>query len=50
MRRLLSGLGFDQPDLAVALDKWAGVANFEERLRPGRLDPVVLEQLRAGVT
>ena len=50
VRRLLSGLGFDQPDLAVALDKWAGVANFEERLRPGRLDPVVLEQLRAGVT
>lgn len=49
-RRLLAGLGFDDPDLEVALDQWAGVANFEERLRPGRIDPLVLEQLRAGVT
>lgn len=28
------------------LDAWAGVENFEERLAPGKLDPVVLEQLR----
>ncbi|GMA89111.1 hypothetical protein GCM10025868_43610 [Angustibacter aerolatus] len=43
-RRLLAGLGYDDPDLEQALDDWAGSANFEERLRPGRLDPVVLEQ------
>ncbi|GAB3685395.1 DUF1028 domain-containing protein [Angustibacter aerolatus] len=47
-RRLLAGLGYDDPDLEQALDDWAGSANFEERLRPGRLDPVVLEQLRLG--
>jgi uncharacterized Ntn-hydrolase superfamily protein len=32
--------------LAEALETWAGTENFEERLVPGRLDPVVLEQLR----
>jgi uncharacterized Ntn-hydrolase superfamily protein len=32
--------------LAEALETWAGVENFEERLVPGKLDPVVLEQLR----
>ena len=31
-------------------DDWAGAANFEMRLRPGRIDPVVLEQLRLGRT
>jgi hypothetical protein len=25
---------------------WAGTENYEERLVPGKLDPVVLEQLR----
>lgn len=29
-----------------SLEDWAGVENFEERLVPGKLDPVVLEQLR----
>ena len=32
--------------LAEALETWAGTENFEERLVPGKLDPVVLEQLR----
>ena len=32
--------------LVEALDTWAGTENFEERLVPGKLDPVVLEQLR----
>lgn len=41
---LLAGLGYTTPD---ALEAWAGTENFEERLVDGRLDPVVLEQLRA---
>jgi len=32
--------------LVEALGTWAGVENFEERLVSGKLDPVVLEQLR----
>jgi uncharacterized Ntn-hydrolase superfamily protein len=32
--------------LAEALEAWASIENFEERLVPGKLDPVVLEQLR----
>jgi uncharacterized Ntn-hydrolase superfamily protein len=35
--------------LAEALGRWAGTENFEERLVPGKLDPVVLEQLRRKV-
>ncbi len=37
---LLTRLGHE------TLDAWAGTENFEERLVPGKLDPVVLEQLR----
>lgn len=36
-------------DLAEALGTWAGTENFEERLVDGKLDPVVLEQLRGQV-
>jgi uncharacterized Ntn-hydrolase superfamily protein len=32
--------------LDAALSAWAGVENLEERLAPGRIDPVVLDQLR----
>jgi uncharacterized Ntn-hydrolase superfamily protein len=32
--------------LEEALMAWAGTENYEERLVPGKLDPVVLEQLR----
>ena len=28
------------------LDDWAGWANYEERLVPGKIDPVVLDKLR----
>jgi len=50
VRRLLARLGHEGDDLDALLDAWAGSANFEMRLRPGRIDPVVLEQLRAGRT
>jgi uncharacterized Ntn-hydrolase superfamily protein len=33
-------------DLDAALASWAGVENLEERLVPGRIDPVVLAHLR----
>lgn len=46
---LLGALGF--PDDGSGLDgrlvAWAGVENLEERLVPGRIDPVVLAHLRA---
>jgi uncharacterized Ntn-hydrolase superfamily protein len=47
LRERLARLGFDgEPD--AALREWAGVENLEERLgEPGRIDPVVLEQLRS---
>lgn len=50
VRTLLARLGHEGDDLDRLLDDWAGSANFEMRLRPGQLDPVVLEQLRAGRT
>ena len=34
-------------DLDEALASWAGIANLEERLVPGAIDPLVLDQLRA---
>lgn len=34
-------------DLDAALADWAGVENYEERMLPGRIDPLVLDQLRA---
>ena len=34
------------PALAAALASWSGSENLEERLVPGRLDPVVLDHLR----
>jgi uncharacterized Ntn-hydrolase superfamily protein len=43
----LAALGYDG-DAMIALDRWAGIENLEERLDPtgGRVDPVVLEALR----
>jgi uncharacterized Ntn-hydrolase superfamily protein len=32
----------------ASLEMWAGVENLENRLVPGRIDPVVLARLRAG--
>lgn len=37
---LLTRLGYE------TLDAWAGTENFEERLVPGKLDPLILDQLR----
>ncbi|MFK0190994.1 DUF1028 domain-containing protein [Kitasatospora sp. NPDC090308] len=42
VRRLLGGLGYD------SLDRWAGVENLEGRLAEGRIDPLVLDHLRAA--
>ena len=38
----LARLGF------ASLDDWAGVVNLEERLVPGSIDPLVLDQLRGA--
>ncbi len=46
VRDRLAVLGYGQPDLDAALASWAGVQNLEERLRPGRIDPLVLAHLR----
>jgi uncharacterized Ntn-hydrolase superfamily protein len=43
---LLAGLGFVGPPDA-ALESWAGRENLEERLVAGKIDPVVLDHLRA---
>ena len=42
----LAELGHAGADLDSALASWAGVDNLEERLVPGRLDPLVLNHLR----
>ena len=44
---LLAELGFPGPDAEAALAAYAGVENLEERLVPGRIDPVVLDHVRA---
>jgi uncharacterized Ntn-hydrolase superfamily protein len=45
----LSRLGYASGDLGADLEAWAGVENFEERLRGvEQIDPVILAQLRAG--
>lgn len=45
LRRALDALGHDDPDLERALERAAGIENLEERLVPGRIDPVVLTHL-----
>jgi uncharacterized Ntn-hydrolase superfamily protein len=50
---LLDRLGYETSRgsrLTEALDTWAGTENFEERLVPGKLDPVILDQLRRQST
>lgn len=42
----LSRVGHEQDPVEAALASWAGVENLEERLVPGRIDPLVLEHLR----
>ncbi|MDO3703326.1 DUF1028 domain-containing protein [Micromonospora sp. C28SCA-DRY-2] len=48
---LLTALGHpvDPADPEEALFSWAGMENLEERLVPGRIDPVVLDHLRKAV-
>lgn len=50
VRGLLTALGHPAgpapADLDEALASWAGIANLEERIVAGRVDPLVLEQLR----
>jgi uncharacterized Ntn-hydrolase superfamily protein len=50
VRSRLARLGHTGPDTADGLDAaladWAGVENYEERMVPGRIDPLVLDQLR----
>jgi uncharacterized Ntn-hydrolase superfamily protein len=41
----LAALGFSG-EIEKALADWAGAENLEERLRPGKIDPVVLRALR----
>ena len=47
VRGLLAARGHTDADLDAALSAWAGIENYEMRLRPGRIDPLVLERLRA---
>jgi uncharacterized Ntn-hydrolase superfamily protein len=48
VRSRLSALGHTHGDLDAALASWAGVENLEERLVPGRIDPLVLDRLCAS--
>jgi uncharacterized Ntn-hydrolase superfamily protein len=46
VRRRLADLGHVDHELDAALAGWAGIENYEERLVPGRIDPLVLAKLR----
>jgi uncharacterized Ntn-hydrolase superfamily protein len=46
VRAKLAALGHRDRDLDTALASWAGVENLEERVVPGRVDPLVLDHLR----
>ena len=48
VRDRLAALGHTDADLDKALADWAGIENYEERLVPGQIDPVVLDKLRAA--
>ena len=48
IRALLTERGFIDDDLDAALAGWAGVENYEERLVPGKIDPLVLGKLRGA--
>ncbi|MEV0651191.1 DUF1028 domain-containing protein [Phytomonospora sp. NPDC050363] len=52
VRELLAKAGHHGPATPEGLDRalsdWAGVENLEERLVPGRVDPLVLDHLRAS--
>jgi uncharacterized Ntn-hydrolase superfamily protein len=46
LRPRLARAGYSSGDVARDLYDWMGRENFEERWHDGRVDPVVLEQLR----
>jgi len=46
VRDRLNRLGHSAANLDEALADWAGIENFEERMVTGRIDPLVLDQLR----
>jgi len=46
VRDRLGRLGHRADELDTALADWAGIENFEERMLAGRIDPLVLDQLR----
>lgn len=53
VRGLLARVGHPVPEnapaaLDAALASWAGVENLEERIVPGKIDPLVLDHLRTG--
>ena len=48
VRDRLARLGHDGEDLEAALTNWAGIENYEERLFPGKIDPLILDKLRAA--
>ena len=48
IRALLAERGFTDDDLDAALAGWAGVENYEERLVPGKIDPLVLGKLQGA--
>ena len=50
VRKRLSSLGRDQPDLMEALADWAGEANYEMRLSPDGIDARVLQALREATS
>lgn len=48
VRARLSTLGVNLDNVHAGLATWAGYANLEERIVIGKIDPLVLEQLRAA--
>jgi uncharacterized Ntn-hydrolase superfamily protein len=46
----LAATGYRSGDVTRDLYNWMGRENFEERWRDGKLDPVVLDQLRRATT
>jgi len=46
VRQRLASLGHAADSLDAALADWAGIENLEERMLPGKIDPVVLRMLR----